>query len=338
MRQNERKQRGSAGLLPKVLATGALAAMLCSAAPSSYAKESTDLLGSRSDRALSNGADDTYNVNNSSIYPGVTIADGKIAYALPGMVSKNISSYTALAVTVNGRALSVSARVMNSTVYLPLRAFATIIGASSSYDSSSRTTTLRASGLTLTATDGGYVTYANGRALFGFSPNVIMSDGRMYVPMSSLMKATGLSGERSGSSVTVSGKLTPLATADKFYNDDEVFWLARIITAEAGGESLLGQLAVGNVILNRVASRDYPSTIYGVIFDRKWGVQFSPILDGSIYNTPTYTATLAAKICLEGTKLSEDSMFFLNPITAESNWIVKNREYLYSIGGHDFYR
>ena len=338
MRQNERKNTQAPRLLPKVIATGALAAILCSAAPSSYTKEGADLLASRSAVNIADSTYDTYNVNNSSIYPGVTIADGKITYALPGMVSKQIGSYTALTLNVGGRQVSVKARVMNSTVYLPLRAFATAIGATSSYDSSSRTTTLKASGLTLTATDGGYVTYANGRALFGFSPNVIMSDGRMYVPMSTLMKATGLSGERTGSSVTVSGKLSPLASADKFYSEDEVFWLARIITAEAGGESLLGQLAVGNVILNRVASRDYPNTIYGVIFDRKWGVQFSPILDGTIYNTPTYTATLAAQICLEGTKLSEDSMFFLNPITAESNWIVKNREYLYSIGGHDFYR
>ena len=338
MRENKRRLRSVGNLLPKVVATGALAAMLCSAAPLSYISERAVLPGSARHAAGDSTVKSAYNVNHSLEYPGVTVEDGKISYMLPGMVSKNISSYTALSASVNGRAISVSARVMNSTVYLPLRAFASAIGASSSYDSSTRTTTLRASGLTITAIDGGYVTYANGRALFGFSPNVIMSDGRMYVPMSTLMKATGLEGARSGSVVAISGSFSPLSAAESFYREDEVFWLARIITAEAQGESLLGQIAVGNVILNRVASREYPNTIYGVIFDRKWGVQFSPILDGSIYNTPTYAATLAAKICLEGTKLSEDSLFFLNPRTAQSNWIVNSREYLYTIGGHDFYK
>lgn len=327
----------SGRILPKVVATGALAAMLCSVAPSAYAKENNEAVRQAGEQAISR-ENITYNVNNSYIYPGVTIADGKVSYKLPGIYSKSVWSYSALSVSVNGRPLAYSARSINSTVYLPLRAFASAIGASSSYDSASRTTTVTAPGLTISATDGGYVTYANGRALFGFSPNVIMSDGRMYVPMSTLTKAMGLESSRSGSSVSITGKLSPLASAERFYKEDEVFWLARIITAEARGESLLGQIAVGNVILNRTASAQYPNTIYGVIFDRKWGVQFSPVLDGSIYNTPTYTATLAAKICLEGTRLSEDSMFFLNPETAQSNWIVKSREYLYSIGGHDFYK
>jgi N-acetylmuramoyl-L-alanine amidase len=228
--------------------------------------------------------------------------------------------------------------LINSSVYLPARAFFEALGVKVTYSSSTKTLTARAPGLEFSSTDGGFVTYANGRPLFSFGKSIIMSDGRMYIPATALTKATGTSFNKGRDSVTVTGKLTPLLSADRYYQSDEVFWLARIITAEARGESLLGQIAVGNVIMNRVASRQYPSTIYGVIFDRKWGVQFSPVLDGSIYNTPTYTATLAAQICLEGVKLSEDAMFFLNPVTAESNWIVKSREYLYSIGGHDFYK
>ena len=102
-------------------------------------------------------------------------------------------------------------------------------------------------------------------------------------------------------------------------------------------EALLGQIAVGDVILNRVKSPLFPGTIYSVIFDKKYGVQFSPTQDGRIYSTPTYTATLAAKICLEGISLSDDAMYFLNPRTAQSNWIVKNKRYVYTIGNHDFY-
>ena len=333
MRKNEK--RNLRLTLPKVLATGELVTLLTSMSPASvYASGGT--VGGREMR-LSDG-EYTYNVNSSSPYPGVTIDNNKISYDLPGINSKSISAYKALNVYVNGSALRQRALLINSTVYLPARAFFEALGVKVTYSSSTKTLTARASGFEFSASDGGFVTYANARPLFSFGKSIIMSVGRMYIPATALTKATGTSFNKGRDSVTVTGRLAPLLSADRYYQSDEVFWLARIITAEARGESLLGQIAVGNVIMNRVASRQYPSTIYGVIFDRKWGVQFSPVLDGSIYNTPTYTATLAAQICLEGVKLSEDAMFFLNPVTAESNWIVRSREYLYSIGGHDFYK
>ena len=269
----------------------------------------------------------------------INLETGKIEYTLPGIVSRKLAELSARTVTVNGVTLSEPAVMMNGTLYLPLRAFASSLGSASvSYNKNTKTATLQMNGLYLTATDGGFVTYANDRPLFAFSPNVLMSNGRMYVPASSLTKALGVEiKEQTRSEVKVSGRYTPLLHASKFYREDEVYWLSKIISAESGGESLIGQIAVGDVIMNRVHSDLYPNTIYSVIFDRKYGVQFSPTLDGSIYNNPTYTATLAAKICLEGTSLSDNALFFLNPRVAESNWIVRTREYAYSIGGHDFY-
>ena len=269
----------------------------------------------------------------------INLETGKIEYRLPGITTRHLWQHSQRTVTVNGKTLSEPGVMMNGTLYLPLRAFANSLGnASVSYNSSTKTATLQMPGLYLTATDGGFVTYANDRPLFAFSPNVLMSNGRMYLPSSVLTKALGVEiTSQTRASVTVSGSYTPLLHASKFYREDEVYWLSKIISAESGGESLIGQIAVGDVILNRVKSPLYPNTIYGVIFDRKYGVQFSPILDGSIYKDPTYTATLAAKICLEGTSLSDNALFFLNPRVAQSNWIVKSREYAYSIGGHDFY-
>ena len=122
------------------------------------------------------------------------------------------------------------------------------------------------------------------------------------------------------------------------YDADEVYWLSRIISAEAKGEPMKGQIAVGNVVLNRVRSSAYPNTIYGVIFDRKHGTQFSPVSFGTIYQKPTASAEIAAKICLEGYSLSEDILFFLNPRASTNFWIVKNRPFAFTIGNHDFYR
>ena len=279
--------------------------------------------------------------SHSEIDPGgyINLETGKIEYTLPGIATRYLWKLPQRTLTVNGKVLSEPAMMMNGTLYLPLRAFANALGdAKVSYNSSTKTATLSMSGLYLTATDGGFVTYANDRPLFSFSPNVLMSNGKMYVPASALTKALGVEIKtQTNTDVSISGKYTPLTPASKFYREDEVYWLSKIINAESGGESLIGQIAVGDVIMNRVKSNLYPNTIYGVIFDRKYGVQFSPTLDGSIYNNPTYTATLAAKICLEGTSLSDNALFFLNPKTAESNWIVRSREYAYTIGGHDFY-
>lgn len=265
--------------------------------------------------------------------------DGRLYPWLKGIANKKLSSYERLTVTVGSKTLSVKGFVANGVAYVPFRAAASAIsGSKYNYTLSTKTSVMKASGLELTATDGGYVTYANGRVLFNTTPNVIMNDGRLYIPANVFAKAVGMRASLSGGKISVSGTYSPLVSADKFYREDEVFWLARIIHAESRGESLLGQIAVGNVVLNRVRSAYYPNTIYGVIFDRKYGVQFSPVLDGTIYNTPGYTAILAAKICLEGYDVSDGAFFFLNVKLATSSWIPKTREYAFTIGNHDFYK
>lgn len=319
-------------ILPAVAAASALVAMLTSMAPlpvSSYsAKSASDVVIEK----LSDAGEE-----QGMTPPGVSYHGDKVTYTLPGIPSRSLYYYETLSLSVGGKKLSEPGAYINGIYCIPVRAYFAALGASVSYNSSTKTMTISMSGLYLTMSDSGYVIYANDRPIFGFTPNVVMSNGRMYAPLSSLMKITGQSASVSRGAISITGEYAPLAPASRYYREDEVFWLARIITAEARGESLLGQIAVGNVIMNRVSSSLYPNTIYSVIFDRKWGVQFSPILDGSIYNTPTYTATLAAKIILEGTRLSDDSLFFLNPLTAQSSWIVNSRQYLYTIGGHDFY-
>lgn len=53
--------------------------------------------------------------------------------------------------------------------------------------------------------------------------------------------------------------------------------LAAIIECEAGGESYEGKIAVGNVVMNRVASNRYPNTIADVLYQRS---QFTPVTSG----------------------------------------------------------
>ena len=98
-----------------------------------------------------------------------------------------------------------------------------------------------------------------------------------------------------------------------------------------------GKIAVANVVLNRVQSNLYADNIYDVIFDTNYGVQFTPVLNGSIYNVPLGDSIIAAKRALNGESHAGKSLYFLNPKTAQSFWIVNNRIFYKSIGNHDFY-
>lgn len=113
----------------------------------------------------------------------------------------------------------------------------------------------------------------------------------------------------------------------------KVYMLAQIIYAEAKGEPYNGKIAVGNVILNRVKSEQFPDTIRGVIFQNG---QFSPVSDGSIYNQPNETSLRAAKEVLNGKKVvGSDALYFYNPRTATDGWIF-SRPTITQIGNHRF--
>ena len=130
-------------------------------------------------------------------------------------------------------------------------------------------------------------------------------------------------------------------TREKLYNTgygkDDVYWLARIVHAEAEGESYQGKVAVANTILNRVKSKEYPNTIYGVIFDRKHGTQYQPVANGRIYNTPGAESLKAAQDAESGYNNVGKSMFFYNPKKSSSSWIKNNRKYYTTIGNHNFH-
>jgi len=262
----------------------------------------------------------------------------------PGTVQNTgISSYSRIPIYLpSGARLATDGRLISSTTYVPLRAFfaALLPAAKLTYKASTRTATLSGGGLTLEASDRSNILYANGRCLYTDMPIRILSDGVMYVPIRLLAKTLSLEVDWNASSraVTLSGKVKPILSGDSFYDADAVYWLSRIISAEARGEPFIGQVAVGNVVLNRVAHREFPNSIYGVIFDRRDGVvQFSPVSDGSIWKTPHASSVIAAKVCLEGYTVSDRILFFYAPSMITHTWIAKNRPYAFTIAGHRFY-
>lgn len=122
------------------------------------------------------------------------------------------------------------------------------------------------------------------------------------------------------------------------WTEDDLYWLSRIIHAESKGESLTGQIAVGNVICNRVEAEEFPNSIQGVVFDRKNGVQFEPVSNGTVYEEPGEQSILAARLALAGANAAGDSLYFFNPSLSSGSWVRANRDYYTTIGCHMFFR
>lgn len=237
------------------------------------------------------------------------------------------------------RVLEGEAAIINSVTYVPLRSFSELVGANSiEWNEKTRIASIKKSNTTVKISDRLPYVEANGRYFYSSEPVKNISD-RLFVPIRLLCSALCVDVEWNADTRTVELTSTKkqLVSGSNYYNSDDLYWLSRIIHAESGGESLLGKIAVGNVVLNRKASKMYPNTIYGVIFDRKNGTQFSPVAMGTIYNTPSAESVIAAKICLEGYSVDTGILFFMNPKIATNNWIAQNRPFAFKIGNHYFF-
>lgn len=114
-------------------------------------------------------------------------------------------------------------------------------------------------------------------------------------------------------------------------DENDLYWLSCVVSAESRGESVEGQIAVANVVLNR--ARDRKKSIKQIIFEKN---QFCVVRTGTVYNEPTKQAVDSALRALSGEKIVPDNTyFFYNPKTATSKWI-KSRPIFKHIGNHVF--
>ena len=116
------------------------------------------------------------------------------------------------------------------------------------------------------------------------------------------------------------------------YNSNDRYLLAKVIYAEARGESYTGQVAIGAVVLNRVEDSRFPNTIAGVIY-QPWA--FTAVNDGQINLEPNATAYQAADDALNGWDPTYGCVYYYNPATATSKWIWTTTK-VTQIGKHVF--
>lgn len=118
------------------------------------------------------------------------------------------------------------------------------------------------------------------------------------------------------------------------WSQREIDMMARTVYGEARGEPYIGKVAVVGVILNRVASAQFPNTPSGVIFQPG---AFTAVSDGQIWLSPDKESYRAVRDALNGWDPSDNAMYYFNPVTATSKWIW-SRPQIKKIGKHIFCR
>lgn len=257
-----------------------------------------------------------------------------------GAAQAEASDKTILWSSENGQAVIAGAKLDQYTTYIPVRAFFEMIDpeCSVAWDNDSRTVTVTLKGMVVTVTAGKPYIVANGRYLYTVEENYI-EDGTMMCALRPAAKACGLTVTWNQKTKTsgLEGNYSAILSGDSFYNENDLYWLSRIINSEAGIEELIGQIAVGNVVLNRVKYKAWPDNIYDVIFDNRVCVQFTPTSTGTIYREPSSSCVIAAKLALDGADAAGESVYFVNESIAKTSWFSRNCTYVSTIGRHTFY-
>lgn len=251
---------------------------------------------------------------------------------------------TPVSLTVNGHVIKTDSPAYLEKGYtmVPIRAVSDALCAESVvWNPKNSTATITKGDTALQITKSSNIAWVNSKKVT-LEKAAVIRNNRFYVPIRFVAETFGTKVNWDGTTHTVSitapnVTVPPHLIENRDYTEEDIYWLSRIVHAESSGEPMTGKIGVANVVLNRVDSPEFDDTVYEVVFDRKYGVQFTPTANGAIYNTPSADSITAAKRALAGEKTVGNSLYFLNPSISTNFWIVNNRTFYKSIGNHDFY-
>ena len=223
----------------------------------------------------------------------------------------------------------------NGVTYVALAPMAQALDSSVEIGWDGSTANIYSSRLSLSAKVGQLYLVANGRYLY-LPEGVQIVNNMVTVPLWAVVEAFDATLSWNGSTGTIQIKRGSggIQSGDSYYDQEDLFWLSRIIYAESGNQSLEGQMAVGNVVMNRVASPAYPNTVQGVLAQKN---QFTTYKSGALANrTPNQSSVIAAKLVLDGGEVEEtDGALYFD--SSSNSWASRNREFAATLGGHKFY-
>jgi N-acetylmuramoyl-L-alanine amidase len=248
-----------------------------------------------------------------------------------------------VSVTIDGEKVHLDdpVRMLEGRLFLPVAPLASMFGATVEWDQKNQAMTIHTDTADkIVMSNGVPVVYFNDtRYKMDVSP--FIEDGRTYIP---IRYAAGLM----GAAVTwhADDKLAQFTAVDSAeertasmmtvaepFTEEELLLLAKIVQVESGYESYEGQLAVANVILNRVKDPRFPNTIHDVIYS---GKQFPPAHNGLLDKSePNDSVLRAAKDALNGKNNVSNAVYFFNPdVTSGPFW---NRlDVVAAFGNHSF--
>jgi spore germination cell wall hydrolase CwlJ-like protein len=164
----------------------------------------------------------------------------------------------------------------------------------------------------------------------------------LRVPLIARLPAPDLSAALPASAQTGGLTIEWLAAQPAPEGDEEWQCLTEALYFESRGESLEGQIAVAEVILNRVDSALYPNSVCGVVKQRGGGgCQFSYVCDGRKKMRERDAADLSGRIARAmldaAPRLLTDGATHFHTRSVRPGW-SKRFAHTTSIGAHHFYR
>lgn len=174
-------------------------------------------------------------------------------------------------------------------------------------------------------------------SMFGLMPTEVS-----YAPDLERLPTPDLNGSLPAIAMTEGLTEEWLMSQPKPTGDEQWQCLTEALYFEARGESLEGQIAVAEVILNRADSPLYPRTVCGVVKQRGGGgCQFSYVCNGRTKMREKGAATLAGRIAramLDGApRVLTDGATHFHTRGVKPSW-SKRFAKTAAIGAHLFYR
>ena len=228
--------------------------------------------------------------------------------------------------------------MIDSTTYIPLRAFSDAIGGEVSWDEEEMTATMTKDGHSFS---------------FYIQKNYCLVDGEIknytsviykdltFIPVRAVSEVLGYEVLWDDFYLTVKitahGVEIPENCKDKTYTYEDIIYLAKITHIESGNDYFEVKLGVAGTVVNRVKSPLAPNTVKDVIFDTRYGVQFPPAHTDKINVTPSKDSMIAAKCAISGVNIVGNSLYFIDTKSAPSSWLHNNKKHYITVYDMSFY-
>lgn len=228
--------------------------------------------------------------------------------------------------------------LIDSTTYIPLRAFSDAIGGTIEWNETEMIATMHKDGHSFA-----FYPEKEYCIIDGIKQNhaSVFHNDLTFIPVRAVSDVLEYSVEWDDFYLTV--KITapsvevPEHCIDNSYTYEDIMYLGKITHIESGYQHFNVKLGVAGTVVNRVKSSQFPNTIKDVIFDTKYSVQFPPAHTDKINVTPSKESIIAAKCVLNGINIVGNSLYFVDTKYAPSSWVHNNRPHYVTIYDMSFY-